>query len=302
MHIAVLIVGFKNVGDIVSCLRALERSTHTDFAVVICENGGPDAYAALTRALPSSLPGGQAVTAILAPGNLGYGGGVNVGLRATQAADAWWVLNPDCEPEPRAMQAMVERLAAGDVEAVGSTIVLLNGRIQSYGGLWQRWLARAVSIGYGEIAEIRPDPIKIETAQNYLNGASMMVGRRFMDQVGPMREDYFLYCEEVEWFLRGKRRKMRLGFAPDAVVLHHQGTTTGNVSEITNRPRSPVYLNQRNAMLLTRDCYPAALPLVAIGAIVGILLRYGRRGAWKQTGYALEGWWAGLLNRRGAPS
>lgn len=301
MRIAVCIVGFRNIADIVACLHALERSLHSDFEVVICENGGPAAYDALIEAIPSALSGGQAVRTIQASGNLGFAGGVNVCLKAAQA-DAWWVLNPDAEPEPEAMGAMATRLQAGDVDAVGCKIVLPNGRVQSYGGIWQRWIARAVSIGNGEPADARPDPVRIEGAQNYLNGASMMVSRRFLEVVGPMREDYFLYCEEVEWCLRALARKVRLGYAPDAVVLHHQGTTTGNVHDLYKRPWMPVYLGERNKLLLTRDCYGMALPVVLLGALATIFLKYGRRGAWNQVAYALDGLWAGLLNRRGAPA
>ena len=41
-----------------------------------------------------------------------------------------------------------------------------------------------------------------------LLGASV-VGRAMLDAVGPMRDDYFLYCEEVEWCLRAKAAGLR---------------------------------------------------------------------------------------------
>ena len=63
----------------------------------------------------------------------------------------------------------------------------------------------------------------------------------------------------------------------------------------------PIYLNERNQILVTRDRFPARLPITAVGALAILLLRYGRRGAWRQLGYALNGWWAGLRNRRGPP-
>lgn len=86
--------------------------------------------------------------AVLADGNLGFAGGVNVCLRETPDAGAWWVLNPDTSPPPVAMAALVERLSAGDRDAVGP-LYLDNGTVQSYGGLWQGWIARPVSIGHG---------------------------------------------------------------------------------------------------------------------------------------------------------
>lgn len=302
MHVAVIIVAFRNPDDVSRCLVALSRSTHADFRVVIVENGGPDAFSTLQTRTPATLSGGQPVELILAPGNLGYGGGVNVGLAAAPDADAVWVLNPDTEAEPEAMAACVQRLEVGDCDAVGSPILLPSGMVQSYGGRWELPLARAVSIGFGRKADEEIDGARIEREQNYLNGASMFLGRRFLDVVGPMREDYFLYCEEVEWFLRPAARGQRLGFAPGARVLHHAGTTTGSYDDIRRKPKTPIYLSERNRILLTRDCAPALLPIAAVSALALTVLRFGRRNAWVQLGYGISGWLAGLRGLRGPPA
>jgi GT2 family glycosyltransferase len=300
VHVAVAIVGFRNPDDIVRCLAALARSRHADFEVVICENGGAEAFQALTEVLPTGLAGGQPVRAVMAPRNLGYAGGVNVCLAESPNADAWWVLNPDTEPYPDAMGAMLARLAVGDCEAVGNTLYLPNGKVQSHGGWWQTWLGRTVSIGHSTPQTQAPDPAAVERRQNFLNGASMLIGRRFLQVVGPMREEYFLYFEEVEWCLRGLELGMRLGFAPDAIVLHHGGTTTGNTTDYRSRSRMPIYLNERNKMLVTRDCFPTRLPIVALTSLVTLFAKYGRRGAWAQLGFGVSGWMAGLRNERGA--
>lgn len=302
VHVAVVIVGYRNVADVAACIAALERSTYSQFEVVVCENGGAEAHEALVRALPQQLADGQKIQVIAAPHNLGYGGGVNLGLAATPMADAWWVLNPDTEAEPGAMAANVARLSQGDCEAVGGTIYLSTGKVQSYGGEWQAWLARAVSVGYGHRIDDPVDVAGIEAQQSYLNGASMFVGRRFLEVAGPMREDYFLYCEEVEWFLRAKARGLRLGFAQDARVLHYAGTTTGSYDDFRSRPRMPVYLGERNKLLVTWDCFPLRLPVVALMALALIFVRFGRMHAWAQIGYAVTGWAAGLAGRRGVPA
>jgi N-acetylglucosaminyl-diphospho-decaprenol L-rhamnosyltransferase len=301
MHVAIVIVGYRNALDILQCLSAIESQTHADFEVVICENGGEEAFRALTAALPATLAGGQKVRAILAASNLGYAGGVNLGMASTPAADAWLVLNPDTQPAPTALAALVERLGLGDCEAVGCPVDLPNGTVQSYGGLWRIPLARAVSIGHGKDSSGPIDLGVVEAAQSYLNGACMLVGRGFVAAIGPMREDYFLYCEEVEWCLRARKAGLRLGFTPVARILHHAGTTTGSYNAIRNRPRLPVYLNERNRLLLTRDLFPAYLIVAAPAALALLLLRYGRSGAWVQLRYALAGWFAGIRNARGVP-
>jgi N-acetylglucosaminyl-diphospho-decaprenol L-rhamnosyltransferase len=302
VRIAIAIVGFRNADDITTCLAALERSEHGEFEVIICENGGAEAFARLTAGLPARLPSGQPVRAVLAPGNLGYAGGVNICIAETPTAEAWWVLNPDTAPEPEALSAMVTRLARGDCEAVGSVVKLPGDVIQSLGGHWRRLFARAVSLGHGKpLADLDRLSASVETQQNYLNGASMLVSARFRRETGPMREDYFLYCEEVEWCLRALRLGLRLGFAPKALVLHYQGSTTGHSASVREQGRTPVYLNERNRLLLTRDLTPLILPLTALMALALIFVRFGRRGALRQLAYAIDGWTAGLANRRGPP-
>ena len=302
MHVAIVIVGFRNASDIKRCLAAIGSSTYEDFEVVICENGGREAFDVLAAATPARLPGGQPVTPLPAPSNLGFAGGVNFAIGQRPDADAWWVLNPDTEPHADALAAKVRRLSVGDCDAVGCILVNPTARgSKPMAGSGVRWIARTVALGTGRPADDRVDPGAVERNQNFLMGAAMLVGRRFVETVGLMREDYFLYCEEAEWCLRGTARGMRLGFAPEARVVHHRGTTTGAGEAIHHRPRMPVYLGERNRMLLTRDLFPARLPIAAAAAAGQLFLRYAARGAWRQFGYGMSGLWAGLLNQRGAP-
>jgi GT2 family glycosyltransferase len=243
------------------------------------------------------------VRAVLAPGNLGYAGGVNLCVLEAADADAWWVLNPDTSPRPDALDKLVDRLRRRDCGAVGAVMCSDAAVIQSVGGLWRSRLARAVSLGHGRTLDDLPALAHgIEARQNYLNGASMLIERDAWNRVGPMREDYFLYCEEVEWCLRARERGVALGFSPEAIVVHQQGTTTGNPRDKRRQGRIPVYLNERNRLLLTRDMTPGRLWLAAAMAFGLIFLRFARRGAWKQVGYAVRGWWAGLRDERGRPS
>lgn len=301
-HVAVAIVSFRNPDDVIDCLDCLAASQHRDFEVVVVENGGMEAFARLSARAPASLPGGQPVRLVCAPSNLGYAGGVNLCMQTAAEADAWWVLNPDTCPDPMALSALVERLLRGDCDAVGGTIQLSDGRVQAYGGRWQYWLARAVSLGHGGDIADPVDPLRIERQQNFLNGASMLIGRRFLKTTGPMREDYFLYCEEVEWCLRGLQNGMRFGFAPQGVVVHKQGTSTGNAVDLRGRSRLSVYLNERNRLLVSRDLFPGLFPATILTALATSIVRFGKRRAWRQLGYALQGWCAGLANRRGIPA
>ena len=300
LHVSVVIVGYRNAGDIVRCLAALDRSTYRDFDVMICENGGDRAFAALQADVPATLSGGQPVRLIQAPGNGGYASGINIAMAQVRDADAWWILNPDTEPSPDALAALVQRYLQG-YDAVGGPIHFPSGEIQSFGGYWSSWRAKAIALGYGAAKDTRPDAAFIERTQNYLSGASMFVGRTFLAVTGPMAERYFLYCEEIDWFLRAGRRGLRLGFAPEAVVIHHQGTTTGYDRSLRSRSGRSVYLDERNKMLVTWAFFPARLPVAAPMALARLAGRYGRQAAFVQIAAGVAGWFMGLCGSSGIP-
>lgn len=302
-HVVIVIVAFRNVADIRRCLEALERITHRQFTVYICENGGDAAFAALSASVPQTLAHGQKVVLINAGDNLGYAGGINLCLdRARNAYEAAWILNPDTEPEPGALAALLARVRQDDVEAAGSMLVGEDGGVQGYAGRWRPWFATGASIG---LFAHRNDPVDvaaIEARQNYLMGASMLVSRTFVEKTGPMQADYFLYAEEVEWCLRAQRRGLKLGFAPDSVVTHHMGTTTGWAGAFNRRPRLPIYLDARNRVRLTAKMYPWCLPTAVPYMLLHSLWRYARRGAWRQVAYVCQGVFAGLRGEAGRPA
>lgn len=300
VHVAVVIVGYNNPEDISRCVASLQESTYGDFEIVICENGSETSFAALQSAIPAVLPGGQSVRLVKAPGNGGYASGINIAMAESSGVDAWWILNPDTEASPIAMAALVACILRG-YDAAGGPIHFPGGEIQSFGGRWLNWQAKAVSLGYGMPKGSRPDPAEIERTQNFLSGASMFVSRKFLQATGPMAEYFFLYCEEAEWFLRGISRGMRLGFAPDAVIVHHQGTTTGYSKSLRSRSCRAIFLDERNKMVLTRERYPARLPVVALLALGRLVGRYGRAGAFRQIAFGISGWFMGLCGQRGIP-
>jgi N-acetylglucosaminyl-diphospho-decaprenol L-rhamnosyltransferase len=301
LRIAICIVGFRNVSDIECCLGALSNSTYTNFEIVICENGGESAVNALVNALSDRVAVEPPIMILSSPDNPGYAGGVNICIQATPHADAWWVLNPDTVPGLEALERMVTRLTLGDCDAVGSTLHGENNIVQSRGGVWRPWLSRAESLDHGVQRDGGRTAAKLDAKVNYLSGASMLVGRSFIDKAGLMREDYFLYAEEVEWCLRGKKLGCSLAVAPDAHVLHKQGTTTGSVNRLADRQKMPIYMDERNKILLTRDLFPAHLPIAAVAAFLLLFLRFARRGAWAQLTYGVSGWSAGVRNERGKP-
>jgi N-acetylglucosaminyl-diphospho-decaprenol L-rhamnosyltransferase len=302
-HIVICLVAFRNAEDVLQCLGSLASQSYPDFEVVVCENGGPEAFAALCAVLPDQLKSGQTVTAIADHSNPGYAGGINRCMAERPGQAAYWVLNPDTVPQPVALGAMAAVLASGLGDAVGGPIVLPTGNLRTCGGKWQPWIAYSSAIANGVPLANCPDTEDVERSLSFISGASILVSQHFIEVAGQMREDYFLYGEEVEWCLRASAKGLRLRFCKDAVVLHYQGTTTGSADDIGQQGRLPIFCDERNRILTLRDAAPwATFAIGLVGALLLIFWRYGRRLAGRSMWNALAGWWAGLCNRRGKPA
>ena len=57
-------------------------------------------------------------------------------------------------------------------------------------------------------------------------GACMMVRRQVIEQVGLLDEQFFMYCEEIDWAIRIKRAGWGIYCVPAAEVVHYAGQST----------------------------------------------------------------------------
>ncbi len=234
--------------------------------------------AALAHGAPTE-PSGEPpapLTVVRAGRNLGYAGAVNLGLgvlAADPAVGLLWVLNPDCVVPPGTPAALRRAQAAAGRFAIMGSRILYHGTdlIHADGGRVSRWTGTCASVNRrAPAASPAPDPGRID----YVIGANMVVSREFLQTVGPMHEDYFLYYEEVDWALR--RGALPLAYAPDAPVWHHGGTAIGTGRPDERPSAFSNYFNYRNRMRFMRRFHPWRLPvawLVNLARIVRSLPR-----------------------------
>ncbi len=57
-------------------------------------------------------------------------------------------------------------------------------------------------------------------------GACMMVRRQAIERVGGMDEQFFMYCEEVDWAMRMRCAGWQIYCVPGAEVVHYSGQST----------------------------------------------------------------------------
>ena len=200
--------------------------------------------------------------------NLGFAGGNNVGIRYALDRDDFrhvWLLNNDVVIKPDALSHLVRRMnEKKDAGMCGSTIPYYSAPDTIWtlgGGVYNKWLSRSHSIGNMEPLRDAASRCNVEGTMDYLAGASMLVSRVFLQEVGLMNEEYFLYFEEPDWALRGKGR-FSLAYAPESVVYHKVGASTKLIDETDISNKSSKFYAMKSHLLFTRNFFPVLIPLL----------------------------------------
>ncbi|HEY2817055.1 MAG TPA: glycosyltransferase family 2 protein [Casimicrobiaceae bacterium] len=214
--------------------------------------------------------------------NGGYAAGNNAGLRLAQSRGAklFWILNNDTVVTPAALSALVERTQADRSIGLCGSLLLFYGepdRVQAAGGaVYRRFTAIPEILGAGQAPDTLPSPERIEKRMSYVVGASLLATAEFVDAVGPMCEDYFLYFEELDWVMRSQGR-FRLGFAPQSVVYHKEGASAGSDANWRTRSAISDLCAVRSRLLITRRFFLPYYPVV-FATIVAAFFRRLLRG------------------------
>lgn len=229
--------------------------------------------------------------------NCGFAGGVNIGIRfalTNSAVRYVWVLNNDTVAAGDCLSQMESRIrderGAG---MCGSRILFYwqPDRVQVLGGArFCPWTGTSRLIGNRQSASLAVDAREVERSLDHLSGASILVSRSFLQDVGLMDEDYFLYYEEMDWAIRGKGR-YRLVYADDAVVYHKEGASIGSSHHRAKRSPLSSFFLVRSRLRFTRKFFPWALPSVLMYSVLVALraLFEGRREQARAMFAALRG-------------
>ncbi len=296
-RVYIILVNWNGWRDTLECLESLLQLDYPDFRIVVCDNGSGDdslnqirnwadnhTVSLVEYQRREAESGGRddsnpLLTIISINENLGFAGGNNVGIRYGMARgdiDYYWLLNNDTVVKPDALTHLVGRMKENpEIGICGSTICLYHNRskIQALGGgYYCHWLGLPWHYGRFTHWNGTVDYQRAEARMNYVEGASMLVSRKFIEQIGLISEDYFLYFEEVDWAVRAKGR-FSLGYAPESIVYHKVGASIGTSSNPAKKSLTCDYYNIRNRIRFTKQYHPAALPTVYLVLLLEALVR-----------------------------
>jgi GT2 family glycosyltransferase len=263
--ISVIVLNYNGKGYLERCLSSLREQTHRDFEVIVVDNASSDGSADY---LKDNFPW---VKLVRNSDNLGFAGGTNSGIRASQG-DLILTLNNDTWADEHFVERLAEPMADKGVGMCASKMLLLDGRIASTGICLSR------SGAAWDRGAFEPDEGQYNR-QMEVFGPSAGAGlyrRAMLDEIGLFDEDFFLYMEDVDIALRARLAGWRCIYVPEAIAHHHRAGTAGAESDLA------VYYGNRNVIWYAVKGFPAGLLLSSLPWIIGrnlaVIPYYALRG------------------------
>lgn len=277
--LAVIIVTWNTRSLTLEALRSLFidlDSSGLDAAVYVVDSASSDGTAeAIAQAFPQ-------VKLMISPTNLGFAGSNNRALReigfGTANPDlpkAVYLLNSDTITQLGATKRLYETLMADPkIGLVGARLSYADGSFQpsafSFPGLRQLWVEFFPTPGrfiegsfngrYPYAFYEKGKPFNVDCVL----GATMMLRREVIEQTGMFDEQFFMYCEEIDWAWRIRDAGWLVQCVPSSRVVHLAGQSTSQI-----RAQSVINLWTSRLRLFAKH-YPIwklkiALWMIAIG-------------------------------------
>lgn len=258
----VIVVNWNGVEDTVACIESCEKLTYPNVNVVLVDNGSTDGSQALIRARFPDL------TVIANERNLGFAGGSNAGIRYALDRDADYVvlLNNDTVVDPEFATELVS-VAQSD-ESIGllcsKTYFFDRPDVLWYaGGTFHRWLGWSRHRGFNQRDRGQFDGV--EDTQRAC-GCALMVRSEVCRTIGLLREEYFCYCEDLDWSLRALAAHYRIVYVPASRVWHKVSRSTGGAGSGVSH-----YYHVRNMLWCLDANTPLASPFRFIRCAVVVV-------------------------------
>lgn len=213
--------------DTLACLASLLEMEPAPAHVILVDNGSTDGT---PRAVTEQFP---EVEVLVNAENLGFAGGMNVGLRAALDAGAEYVLclNNDTLVASDLLGKLLEiAWENGQIGIVAPKIYYADPPDQIWyaGAFRRRWFPAFSFSGYG-----KPDGPRYDRCHDvdYATGCGLLIRASVLQEVGLFDADtFFMYHEDLDLSERVRRAGYRVVYAPQARMWHKESASTAPLS------------------------------------------------------------------------
>lgn len=152
--------------------------------------------------------------------NLGYTGGMNLGLKyqLDYEGDLLLVLTHDARLRPGALRTLVDTARhRPEYGVLGPALVLAGTESPfSFGGITRP---------NGTMVHVKDQPTAIDGIApcDWVDGGTMLIRVELLRQIGGFDERFWIYCEDADFCLRATRAGFHIGVLPDVQAEQSPG-------------------------------------------------------------------------------
>ena len=264
MRLLIVIVSYRVTDLTIDCLRSLEDKIGEvpGTRVALCENGtGGDAEERLRRAIDENGWDSWADLTAIYP-NRGFTGGNNAVIRPALESDDppeyVLLLNADTIVEEHALDSLVAFMDAHPRAGVaGSLLLSTDGEAQGspfrFPGIATE-LDRGLRLGlvtkllspWNILFPKSDRPCRVD----WVAGASMILRRSMLDEIGLLDEGLYTYYDDSDICLRAARAGWETWYVPASRITHLEGASTGIATGRAQRRRPRYWFEARRRYFL----------------------------------------------------
>jgi len=222
-RVELIVLNWNGLKDTCECVDSLIRTRYFNYGIIIVDNGSTDGS---EEALRNKYP---AIPLIQTGRNLGFAAGMNVGMRKAleSGADYCVLVNNDAVIDESCVAELVK--AAEKVTGAGLLCAKIYFKdrpdvIWYSGASFSPLLGWGRHRGYNEKDKGQYD--RIESTRRPC-GCVLMASRRFLEKTGLFDEEYFCYCEDLDWGERARKGGFSILYVPQARAWHKVSASTG---------------------------------------------------------------------------
>jgi len=224
--VSIIIVSWNTVNLLRKCLQSIYDETKKyTFEIIVIDNDSPDDSADMVaKEFPE-------VKLIANKDNRGFAPANNQGLEIADARNILF-LNPDTIVIKNAIEKIIEYIDENKKNGVGIvTCKLLNddGTLQkSVNNFFSFWSSFFENRFFAELFK------KLNTEKTFMSywdhselreidwsyGAVILITREVLEKVGYLDDRFYIYAEEMDYYLRARKAGYKAIFLPDVEIIH----------------------------------------------------------------------------------
>lgn len=254
-RLCVVIVNYRTPQLTINCLKSLEKEIKSfpSIKVVIVDNNSEDDSVNLIESAIASNHWQDWADLIPSSINGGFAYGNNLAIRPMLESDTLpsyiLLLNPDTIIREKAIASLMEFIEANpQVGIAGSRLEELDGTPQRSAFRFRTfWSELDSGLRLGIVSNIlatkivAPPVPEDNCLTDWVAGASMIIRREVIKNIGLLDEGYFMYCEEMDYCLQAKKAGWDCWYVPNSRVVHFVGQSSGIDQAESKAKRRPKY-------------------------------------------------------------